>query len=69
MGYGDPRNGIYHTKADCLCVCEVSTALVIYPEEAWYHSMTAEKLELIITEHLIGGKIVEEYVIETLLRA
>ena len=38
--------------------------MVIYPEETWYHSMTFERLERIITEHLIDGKVVEEYVIE-----
>ena len=53
----------HRTKADCLRVCEAGPTVVVYPEETWYHSMTVERLERIITEHSIGGKVVEEYVI------
>lgn len=64
LGHGDPRNGIHRTKADCLRVCEAGPTLVIYPEETRYRSMTVEKLGRIITEHLIGCKVVEECVIK-----
>ena len=45
--------------AGCLDQCGHGPMMVVYPEDVWYSGVQVADAEQIVTEHLVGGKVVE----------
>ncbi len=54
---------IARTKSGCLRICDQGPIALVYPEGTLYANLDKEKLDKIITEHLVNGKVVSEYAI------
>jgi (2Fe-2S) ferredoxin len=37
--------------------------MAVYPEGAWYHHVTPEKMEQILKQHIVGNQPVKEYLL------
>jgi (2Fe-2S) ferredoxin len=52
---------VYRTKVGCLRICRGGPILVIYPEGTWYRGATPPVIDRILEEHLLQGRVVEEF--------
>ena len=52
-------------RTSCLNRCSLGPVMLVEPGHIMYVGLNKEKIDRIIKEHIIGGKVVEEYVIDS----
>jgi (2Fe-2S) ferredoxin len=56
---------VMRTKAGCFRICAGGPWLVVYPDGTWYGAVTPARFERILTQHLIDGEPVHEWIATT----
>ncbi len=56
---GDER--ILRSQCHCFGICKGGPLVAVYPDNVWYDQVTPEKMERILSEHLMDGKPVREF--------
>lgn len=56
-------------KTGCFGLCEQGPVVVIYPEGAFYAKMSVDRVDEIVREHLIKGRVVKKYLFEESIRS
>ncbi len=51
-------------QTGCLNRCQQGPVMLVEPGHTMYVGLTKEKIDRIITEHIIGGNVVSEFVID-----
>lgn len=54
-------DGTMTAKSTCLGPCNLAPVLQVFPEGTYYGGVTETAIDRIITEHLLGGAVVEDY--------
>jgi (2Fe-2S) ferredoxin len=52
-------------RTSCLNRCNAGPVILVEPGHTMYAALTKEKLDRIVEEHILGGNIVQEYVIDS----
>lgn len=48
-------------QAGCTGQCGHGPMVIVYPDDVWYHGVDAAGADRILVEHVLGGRVVEDY--------
>jgi len=54
-------DGANAVQTSCLSPCNLGPMMVVYPEGVWYSALDERVVDRIVDEHLVSGRVVEEY--------
>lgn len=55
---------VKRSKVSCLGACKHGPIVIVYPDGVWYRCPNKKALARIITEHVQGGQVVTDYVVQ-----
>lgn len=58
-----PEGIVLRTKADCLRLCAGGPVLLIWPDGIVYGGVSAERIEQIVHQHVIGGTPISPWIL------
>ena len=58
------ENEIQVVGTGCFGLCAVGPIVIVYPEGSFYSEMSVDKVDEIVEEHLLKGRIVKKYLFE-----
>ena len=62
-GLAQGESVCFRTRAGCLRLCQDGPVAVVYPEGTWYGGLTADRIPKLVHDHLVEGRILEEWVL------
>ncbi len=54
------KDNVNVIKTGCFGLCQKGPIIAVYPDEVFYSHVTPDDAERIVTDHLIGGEVIEE---------
>ena len=60
-----PEGIVLRSKADCLRVCQRGPILLVWPDGIWYADVTADRVQSIVQEHIVGRRPIKEWIYQT----
>jgi (2Fe-2S) ferredoxin len=52
-------------RTSCMNRCQMGPVMLVEPGHTMYAGLTKEKIDKIVQEHILGGNVVEEFVIDS----
>ncbi len=59
-----PEGIVLRSKVDCLRICNSGPILLVWPDGIWYGEVDEKRMDLIVSQHIVGGTPINEWIIK-----
>lgn len=61
-GLNEGELRVKRSRVSCFAACKGGPVMCVQPDGVWYYNVTDQNMDRIISQHLVGGKIVHDLV-------